>query len=125
MEMGLREWYSKRYMSALKLYGIQQLKHIPSLDMTSILSTVPPNESRRIEIQPHLFSRSVGSVCACIAGIEEGKHIHNQILKSGLDSDIFVGIALLHMYGKFGCGYIKNVFVGIYWLRFLLTMGMF
>ena len=65
------------------------------------------------------------AVCTCIAGIEEGKHIHNQIIKSGLDSDIFVGIALLHMYGKFGCGYIKNVFVGIYWLRFLLTMGMF
>jgi len=73
------------------------------LDMTSILPSLSPNKSRRIEANPIFFGlslqlvghqtevgeldptpfvfASVGSACTWIAYIEEGKQIHTQIIK--------------------------------------------
>eukprot|EP01018_Ginkgo_biloba_P008638 Gb_28775 [translate_table: standard] len=75
---------------AMKLYREMQLKG------------VKPNEVTFPTILP---------ACANLAALEHGKEIHEDIIKSGLDSDIFVGNALVDMYAK--CGSIeeaRNVF---------------
>eukprot|EP01018_Ginkgo_biloba_P019015 Gb_21714 [translate_table: standard] len=49
---------------------------------------------------------SVLPACANLAALEHGKEVHENIIKSGFDSDIFVGNALVDMYAK--CGSIEN-----------------
>eukprot|EP01018_Ginkgo_biloba_P034627 Gb_37255 [translate_table: standard] len=62
---------------------------------------------RRTGIQPNQFTyASVLPACADLAALEEGKEIHDEILESGLQSNLFVGNALVHMYAK--CGSMKN-----------------
>eukprot|EP01018_Ginkgo_biloba_P012902 Gb_06272 [translate_table: standard] len=39
-------------------------------------------------------------VCSDLAALQQGKEIHNHIVKTGLESNIFVGSALLDMYAK-------------------------
>eukprot|EP01018_Ginkgo_biloba_P001352 Gb_05293 [translate_table: standard] len=54
-------------------------------------------------------SETVASVlpaCATLAALEQGKEIHEDIIKNGFQSDVFVGSALVDMYAK--CGSIKN-----------------
>ena len=41
-----------------------------------------------------------------MTALEHGKEIHEQITKSGFQSNIFVASALVHMYAK--CGSIEN-----------------
>jgi pentatricopeptide repeat domain-containing protein 1 len=38
--------------------------------------------------------------CADMITIEEGTSVHQQIIQSGLEFDIFVGSSLVHMYAK-------------------------
>ncbi len=38
------------------------------------------------------------NACASIAALEEGKCAHEQIIQSGLESDVFVGNSLVDMY---------------------------
>ncbi|KAH9291934.1 hypothetical protein KI387_042880, partial [Taxus chinensis] len=45
------------------------------------------------------------SACAELAALEQGMEIHEDIVKSGLESDFFVGNALVDMYAK--CGSIR------------------
>eukprot|EP01018_Ginkgo_biloba_P031329 Gb_01246 [translate_table: standard] len=45
-------------------------------------------------------------VCANLAALEVGKELHEDIIRSGLQSDVFVGSALVDMYAK--CGRIEN-----------------
>jgi pentatricopeptide repeat protein len=40
--------------------------------------------------------------CASLAVIEEGRCVHQQIIQSGLESDVFVGSSLVDMYPKCG-----------------------
>ncbi|CAM6071089.1 unnamed protein product [Sphagnum tenellum] len=40
------------------------------------------------------------NVCASVAALEEGKCPHEQIIQSGLESDVFVGNSLVDMYAK-------------------------
>ncbi len=40
--------------------------------------------------------------CASLAVIEEGRCVHEQIIQSGLESDVFVGSSLVDMYPKCG-----------------------
>eukprot|EP00250_Pteridium_aquilinum_P002969 c13255_g2_i1 orf=45-935(-) len=42
------------------------------------------------------------SACASIAALEEGKCIHACLLNDGLESDLQIGNALIHMYGRCG-----------------------
>jgi pentatricopeptide repeat protein len=42
------------------------------------------------------------NACANIAAQEEGKCAHEQIIQSGLESDLFVGNSLVDMYAKCG-----------------------
>ncbi|KAJ7533579.1 hypothetical protein O6H91_13G055700 [Diphasiastrum complanatum] len=41
--------------------------------------------------------------CAKIAALEQGKQLHLHIIKSGLESEVIVGSALVDMYAKCGC----------------------
>ncbi len=44
--------------------------------------------------------------CANVAVIEEGRCVHQQIMQSGLESDVFVGSSLVDTYAK--CGRIED-----------------
>jgi pentatricopeptide repeat protein len=46
------------------------------------------------------------NACASIAALEEGRCIHEQIIESGWDSDVFVGSSLVDMYAK--CGSLED-----------------
>jgi pentatricopeptide repeat protein len=52
------------------------------------------------------MSARVLKACASVAGIEEGRCVHQQIMRSGLESDVFVGSSLVDMYAK--CGLIED-----------------
>ena len=41
--------------------------------------------------------------CMGLSSLEEGKEIHYHIREAGLESDVYVGTALVNLYGKFGC----------------------
>eukprot|EP01018_Ginkgo_biloba_P020997 Gb_22288 [translate_table: standard] len=49
---------------------------------------------------------SVLPACTYIAVLQQGKEIHDYIIRRGLDSDVFVGNALIDMYAK--CGSIEE-----------------
>eukprot|EP01018_Ginkgo_biloba_P024010 Gb_22311 [translate_table: standard] len=58
-------------------------------------------------IQPNQFTfASILPACANLAALEHGKEVHDQIIRSGFQSNVFVGSALVDMYVK--CGSIKN-----------------
>ncbi len=44
--------------------------------------------------------------CASVVAIEEGRCVHQKIIQSGLDSNVFVGSSLVDMYAK--CGSIEE-----------------
>jgi pentatricopeptide repeat protein len=46
------------------------------------------------------------NACASVAALEEGKRVHEQIIESGFESDVFVCNSLLDMYAK--CGSIED-----------------
>jgi len=48
------------------------------------------------------MSARVLKACASRAAIEEGRCVHQQIMQSGLESDVFVGSSLVDMYAKSG-----------------------
>eukprot|EP01018_Ginkgo_biloba_P027015 Gb_10922 [translate_table: standard] len=61
----------------------------------------------RTEIQPNQFTfASVLPACANTEALEQGVEIHEEIIKSGFQSDGFVGNALVDMYAK--CGSIEE-----------------
>eukprot|EP01018_Ginkgo_biloba_P036740 Gb_04648 [translate_table: standard] len=70
---------------ALKLFGQMQLKGLKPT--------------------PNTFA-SVLSACANLAALEQGMDIHEDIIRSGLQSDVYVGSALVDMYAK--CGSIEK-----------------
>eukprot|EP01018_Ginkgo_biloba_P000317 Gb_38242 [translate_table: standard] len=58
-------------------------------------------------IQPNHFTfASVLPACANLAALEQGIEIHEEIIRSGLQSDVFVESALVDMYAK--CGSIEK-----------------
>eukprot|EP01018_Ginkgo_biloba_P008631 Gb_28772 [translate_table: standard] len=55
-------------------------------------------------LKPNLVTfASVLPACANLAALRKGKEVHDGILRSGLESDIFVWNALVDMYAKCGC----------------------
>ncbi len=42
------------------------------------------------------------NACANMIVVEEGRSVHQQIIQSGLESDVFVGNSLVDMYAKCG-----------------------
>jgi len=61
-------------------------------------------EMRRAGVKPELktFS-SVLAACGNLAALEQGIEIHQEVIKSGLQCDVFVESALVDMYAKCGC----------------------
>eukprot|EP01018_Ginkgo_biloba_P034522 Gb_08671 [translate_table: standard] len=60
-------------------------------------------EMQRAGIQPDQFTfASVLPACANLAAIEHGREIHEEIIISGFQSNVFVGNALIDMYAKCG-----------------------
>ncbi|KAH9320380.1 hypothetical protein KI387_043976 [Taxus chinensis] len=68
-----------------------------ALDMQMVLRGVKPD--------PDTFSSVIPS-CAQLATLQQGKEIHEDIIRSGFQSDAFVGSALVDMYAK--CGSIED-----------------
>eukprot|EP01018_Ginkgo_biloba_P037964 Gb_20910 [translate_table: standard] len=52
---------------------------------------------------------SVLSACASIKGLEQGKQVHAHVIKTGLESDVCIGNALVTLYVK--CGTTKNAYI--------------
>jgi pentatricopeptide repeat protein len=46
------------------------------------------------------------NACASIAALEEGRHVHEQIVQNGFESNVFVSNSLIDMYAK--CGAIDD-----------------
>eukprot|EP01018_Ginkgo_biloba_P009799 Gb_07723 [translate_table: standard] len=64
-------------------------------------------QMQRAGIQPDQFAfASVLPACANLAALEQGKGIHDDIIRYGFESNLFVGTALVDMYVK--CGSIKH-----------------
>eukprot|EP01018_Ginkgo_biloba_P001353 Gb_22629 [translate_table: standard] len=61
------------------------------------LTGVKPNEKTFASVLP---------ACANLTALEQGKEIHEEIISSQFESDVFVGSALVDMYAK--CGSIEN-----------------
>jgi pentatricopeptide repeat protein len=58
-------------------------------------------------VQPNsVIFVGVLNACASMAAIEEGRCVHQQIIQTGLMSNVFVGIILVDMYAK--CGSIED-----------------
>ena len=43
---------------------------------------------------------SVLPACACLSAVQQGKKIHVYVIRNGLDSNVFDGNAIIHVYGK-------------------------
>jgi pentatricopeptide repeat protein len=43
------------------------------------------------------------NACASLQALEEGRHVHGQMIKSGCELNVFVGNSLIDMYTKCGC----------------------
>eukprot|EP01018_Ginkgo_biloba_P002829 Gb_14728 [translate_table: standard] len=65
------------------------------------------HEMKQTGIQPNQFTfASVLPACANLESLEQGMKIHEDIISSRCDSDVFVYTALINMYGK--CGSIEK-----------------
>jgi pentatricopeptide repeat protein len=64
---------------------------------------------QRADVKPDRvrFSGVLGA-CASLAILEQGKQIHSLVIKSGFESDVYAGNALVDMYAK--CGSIEGSF---------------
>jgi len=54
-----------------------------------------------VEADPGTFV-GVLNACASVGALEEGRHVHEQIIQCGFESDIFVDGSLVDMYAKCG-----------------------
>eukprot|EP01018_Ginkgo_biloba_P001571 Gb_40472 [translate_table: standard] len=64
-------------------------------------------QMKMIGIQPNQFTfSSILPACANLAALEQGLEIHDEIIRSGFQSDVAVGNALVDMYAK--CGIINK-----------------
>eukprot|EP01018_Ginkgo_biloba_P031834 Gb_33903 [translate_table: standard] len=65
------------------------------------------HQMQLVRIHPNQFTfASVLPACANLAALGHGKEIHEELVRNGFESDVFVGSALVYMYAK--CGSIEN-----------------
>jgi pentatricopeptide repeat protein len=73
-------------------------KHGPAKEAFTLL-----HQMQRAGLPPNHFTFvAILSACAHLASLKQGMEIHGQIIRSGLQSDVFVANALLDMYAKCG-----------------------
>ncbi len=46
------------------------------------------------------------NACAALGALEDGRHVHEQIIQSGCEFDVFVGSSLVDMYAE--CGSVED-----------------
>ncbi|CAK9196087.1 unnamed protein product [Sphagnum troendelagicum] len=64
-------------------------------------------QMRQAGVEPNdLTFVGVLNACATLVALEEGRHVHDQIIQTGFESDVFVGNSLVNMYAK--CGSIED-----------------
>jgi pentatricopeptide repeat protein len=64
------------------------------------------DQMQRVGIQPNAFTiASILPACASLSAIKYGKKLHREIIRRGIQSNVFVGNALIDMYMK--CGFLK------------------
>jgi pentatricopeptide repeat protein len=60
-------------------------------------------EMQKKGMTPNTFTFvPVLNACASLRALEEGRHVHEQIIQSGCEGDAFVGCSLVDMYAKCG-----------------------
>ncbi|XWS58651.1 hypothetical protein CRYUN_Cryun08bG0052800 [Craigia yunnanensis] len=61
-------------------------------------------QMRKFDVLPDKYTfPSVANSCAALVDIAMGKVVHENVLKMGLGSDLYIGNALVDMYARFGC----------------------
>eukprot|EP00253_Pinus_taeda_P035258 PITA_35258 len=99
---------------ALKLFYQMQLAEMKPSSVTMVMHRMEtPNEAFTLfskmqfsQVTPNLVTMvSLLPAFACSADPEQGKRVHEYIIRSGLESDVSVGTALVDMYAK--CGNIE------------------
>eukprot|EP01018_Ginkgo_biloba_P024429 Gb_13303 [translate_table: standard] len=61
------------------------------------------NEMQLTDVKPNSVTMvNLLSACAHLGALQQGNWIHNRLIKSGLDSNVFVGTSLIDMYAKHG-----------------------
>eukprot|EP01018_Ginkgo_biloba_P018582 Gb_16828 [translate_table: standard] len=64
-------------------------------------------QMRRAGMHPNSFTfASILKACASLGALKPGEHVHTHIIKAKFESDVFVGSALVDMYGK--CGTVEE-----------------
>jgi hypothetical protein len=61
------------------------------------------------------------NACASVVALEEGSCVHQQIIQSGLELDVFVGSSFMDMYAK--CGHLEMWSLGLPYLESVPSMG--
>jgi pentatricopeptide repeat protein len=62
-------------------------------------------QSQEVQPAPITFVRVVNA-CASLAALEDSRHVHQQMIQSNFETDVFVGSSLIDMYTK--CGSIDD-----------------
>jgi pentatricopeptide repeat protein len=62
-------------------------------------------QSQEVQPAPITFVRVVNA-CASLAALEDSRHVHQQMIESNFETDVFVGSSLIYMYTK--CGSIDD-----------------
>lgn len=64
-------------------------------------------QMQQMGVQPNQFTfAGVLPACRTLGSLEQGKEIHQEIIRNGFESHVFVGTALVDMYAK--CGSLEN-----------------
>ncbi|XP_057861154.2 putative pentatricopeptide repeat-containing protein At3g23330 [Cryptomeria japonica] len=62
---------------------------------------------QEVGIKPNNYTYPIMlKACSSLLALEEGRQIHYDIIRNGLESDVYVGAALVDMYGK--CGSVEE-----------------
>ncbi|KAL8516425.1 hypothetical protein ACS0TY_014905 [Phlomoides rotata] len=111
---GLIDFYGKCHQIRLSEQVFEKMSERNSVSWCSMLAVYEQNDMgemacnlflklRRAGVEPTDFMvSSVISACAGLAALESGRVIHGLAVKACIDENIFVGSALVDMYGKCG-----------------------
>ncbi|KAH8937689.1 hypothetical protein BDL97_16G041200 [Sphagnum fallax] len=78
------------------------LAHVKSGQGQKALDLYQQMQKEGVKSDPITFV-GVLNACASLQALEEGRHVHGQMIKSGCELNVFVGNSLIDMYTKCGC----------------------
>ncbi|KAF3786147.1 Pentatricopeptide repeat-containing protein [Nymphaea thermarum] len=111
---GLVDFYGKCQLVGASAKVFDSIKEANVVSWSSMVASCAQNgceeealrlfcRARREGVRPTEFMvSSILSGCARLAGLREGRWMHCLVFKSGLDENVYVGSALVDMYGKSG-----------------------